>query len=133
LWVMTAGQPDSDPMGALVSETMRQFLADAVEQFDWIVIDTPPVALLPDANLLAAMVDTALLVVSAGTTPHALVTRAIDAIGRSKILGVVLNRADEEVRLGYDHLTYAYGQHSLKAPRHRWFGLNRLTRQSREI
>jgi capsular exopolysaccharide synthesis family protein len=121
LWVITAGQPNSDPMGALVSDTMKQFLVDAAEQFDWIVIDTPPVALLPDANLLAAMVDTALLVVSAGTTPHGLVTRAIDAIGRAKILGVVLNKAEEELRLGYDHHSYAYGHPT--PPRQRRFGL----------
>ena len=122
LWVMTAGQPNSDPMGALVSEAMKTFLADAAEQFDWVVIDTPPVALLPDANLLAAMVDTALLVVSAGTTPYGLVTRAIDAIGRSRILGVVLNRAEEKLKLGYDHLSYAYGPLP-KATRRARFGL----------
>ena len=53
------------------------------------------------------MVDTALLVVSAGTTPYALVTRAVEAIGRGRILGVVLNRARHEIVLGYDHL-YSY-------------------------
>jgi receptor protein-tyrosine kinase len=102
LWVMTAGRPDSDPMGGLVSDTMEQFLTEAGEGFDWIVIDTPPVVLLPDANLLAAMVDTAILVVGANLTAYPLVTRAIDAIGRSRILGVVLNRAkDSEASVGY--------------------------------
>ena len=102
LWVMTAGPADPDPMGGLVSDTMRQFLVEAAEQFDWIVIDTPPVAVLSDANLLAAMTDTVLLVVSAGSTPYPLVTRAIEAIGRSRILGVVLNRAEKsQVAVGY--------------------------------
>jgi receptor protein-tyrosine kinase len=102
LWVMTAGRPDSDPMGGLVSDTMEQFLSEASEGFDWIVIDTPPVVLLSDANLLAAMVDTAILVVGANLTPYPLVTRAIDAIGRSRILGVVLNRAqNSEASVGY--------------------------------
>jgi len=109
LWVITAGHPDPDPLGGLVSDTMKVFLADAVEQFDWIVIDTPPVGLLPDAGLLAAMVDTAVLVVSAGTTPYPLVTRAIEAIGRSRIIGVVLNRSTREKLVGYEYHSYSYG------------------------
>ena len=63
-------------------------------RFDWVILDTPPVVLLPDAHLLASMVDGALLVVRAGSTPHELVRRAVEAIGRSRILGVVLNRAE---------------------------------------
>ena len=71
---------------------MNRLLAEASQQFDWVIVDTPPVALLPDANLLAAMIDTAVLVVSAHATPYPLVRRAIDAIGQQRILGVVLNR-----------------------------------------
>src|SRR5205823_2621536 len=64
LWVLPAGQPTSDPMSGLVSDAMKQLLADASEQFDWVIVDTPPVALMPDANLLAGMIDTALLVIA---------------------------------------------------------------------
>jgi capsular exopolysaccharide synthesis family protein len=112
LWVMTAGPAMRDPMGALVSDTMKQFLVDAAEQFDWILIDTPPVALLPDANLLAAMIDTALLVVSANTTPYPLAMRAVEAIGPARILGVVLNRAERsELVGGYGYYEYGYAPH----------------------
>ena len=81
-------------MSVLVSDMMKQFLDEAAEQYDWVVIDTPPVALLSDANLLAAMIDVAILVVSANTTPYPLVKRAVEALGPSKVLGVVLNRAE---------------------------------------
>jgi capsular exopolysaccharide synthesis family protein len=109
LWVMTAGRPDSDPMSGLVSETMKQFLLDAADQFDWVVLDTPPVALLTDAKLLAAMIDTALLVVNAKTTPYPLAMRAVEAIGASRVLGVVLNRAERsEVFAGYPYYSYSY-------------------------
>ena len=60
--------------------------------FDWVVLDTPPVGLLPDANLLSAMVDLVVLVVAAGSTPCHVVLRAIEAMDRSRIAGVVLNR-----------------------------------------
>ena len=61
--------------------------------FDWVGVDTPPIAILPDANLLSAMIDTALLVVFAPSTPYPMVQRAAQAIGAGRILGVVLNRA----------------------------------------
>jgi receptor protein-tyrosine kinase len=109
LWVLPAGRPDSDPMSGLVSETMKQLLSDAVDQFDWVVVDTPPVALLPDANLLARMIDSALLVVGASTTPYPLVKRAVDAIGTQRILGVVLNRIEKtQLNDSYGYYGYYY-------------------------
>jgi receptor protein-tyrosine kinase len=104
LWILTAGHPSQDPMGVLVSDAMRDLLSQAMETFDWVVIDTPPVAILSDANLLAGMIDTALLVVGARSTPYPMAQRAVEAIGPSKILGVVLNRAERpELSDGYGH------------------------------
>lgn len=94
LSVLTAGRVVADPMSLLVSPAMKQLLDEARDAFDWVVVDTPPIAILPDANLLSAMIDTALLVVSAQSTPYPMVQRAADAIGTGRILGVVLNRAE---------------------------------------
>jgi receptor protein-tyrosine kinase len=122
LWILTAGQADPDPMSSLVSETMKQLLIDAAEQFDWVVIDTPPVALLPDAKLLAGMIDTALLVVGANTTPYPLAKRATEAIGASRILGVVFNRAVESaVTDAYGYYGY-YQRNIVKEPKRRRLG-----------
>jgi receptor protein-tyrosine kinase len=108
LWAITAGPADPDPMSGLVSDTMKQFLVEAAEQFDWLVIDSPPVMVMPDANLLAAMVDTTLLVVRAHKTPYPMVMRAIEGIGVERILGVVLNRADRsDIHGGYEPYEYA--------------------------
>jgi capsular exopolysaccharide synthesis family protein len=111
LWILTAGRPDPDPMSGLVSDTMKQLLSNAREQFDWVVVDTPPVALLTDANLLGEMIDVALLVVGANTTPYPLVKRASEAIGSSRILGVVFNRADRSA------LSDSYGEYYSRAYR----------------
>ena len=94
LAVLPAGRPSADPMAGLTSERMKRLLDEARQSFDWVILDTPPVMLLPDAHLMASMVDGAVLVVRAGSTPHELVRRAAEAIGRSRILGVVLNRAE---------------------------------------
>jgi capsular exopolysaccharide synthesis family protein len=94
LSILTAGKPDPDPMSSLTSERMRRIVAEARMKFDWVIIDTPPVALLPDAGLLAAIAEAAVLVVGAARTPFDIIQRTVDTIGRDKIMGVVLNRAE---------------------------------------
>jgi len=112
LTLLTAGRPDPDPMHGLTSKRMKRVLDGAAARYDWVLIDTPPVGLLPDANLLAGMVDSALLVVRAGQTPYNLVQRAVAAIGRERILGVVLNQAEEGVGGSSSYYSYydAYGK-----------------------
>jgi protein-tyrosine kinase len=125
LSVLTAGHPTPDPMSALVSDMMKQFMIEAAQQYDWVVLDTPPVALLSDANLLAAMIDAAIIVVSANTTPYPLVRRAVEAIGASKVLGIVLNRARRSgisghYRYGGYSYAYRYTPQAARPPQKSW-------------
>jgi capsular exopolysaccharide synthesis family protein len=106
LSVLTAGKPDPDPMGNLTSPRMRRILDEAAERFDWVIIDTPPVGIMTDANLLAAMVDAALLVVNAGKTPYQVIQTAVQALGRDKVMGVVLNRVETDALS--DGYAYSY-------------------------
>lgn len=107
LSLLTAGRPTQDPMSALVSEEMKDVIEEAADHFDWVVVDTPPVALLSDANLLGAMIDVAILVVRANSTAYPLVQRALGSIGAERVLGVVLNRASPaDLAVGYG---YYYG------------------------
>ncbi|HEY6357539.1 MAG TPA: CpsD/CapB family tyrosine-protein kinase [Vicinamibacterales bacterium] len=107
LTLLTGGKASNDPMFGLTSPRMRRLIAEAREKFAWVIIDTPPVGLLTDANLLAAMVDGAVLVVKAGETSYDQVRRAIDALGPGKLLGVVLNRATQRSsKYGYDYARY---------------------------
>ena len=107
LAILPAGRPTSDPIGALTSERMRRLIDEAREVFDWVVIDTPPVGLLTDAALLSSMADGVVLVVKAESTPHDMVVRAVNAIGRERVIGTVLNRAKEQPnRTSYDYYKY---------------------------
>jgi capsular exopolysaccharide synthesis family protein len=102
-----AGRPNPDPAGLLTSEPMRLVLEQAAKTFDWVLIDTPPVCLMSDANLLAGLVDGVILVVDAGRTPYTLAQRAVEALGRDRIIGVVLNRASHgDVARGYGYAGY---------------------------
>jgi Mrp family chromosome partitioning ATPase len=57
LSVVTGGTYDADPVALLVSDAADSFFAQARSLFDWIVVDTPPVVLFPDAGLIAGRVD----------------------------------------------------------------------------
>jgi len=108
LSVLPAGRSTAEPMSLLISDRMRQVLHEAAEAFDWVIVDTPPIGLVPDAHVLADMVPAAVFVVRAGSTPHDLVTAAVTTLGRERILGVVLNCvADAEVVGAPER--YAYG------------------------
>jgi protein-tyrosine kinase len=107
LSLVPAGRPNQDPMGGLTSGRMQRIVAEAAARFDWVLLDTPPVGLITDANLLATMTDVAVLVVQANRTPCALIQRSIESVGRERIIGVVLNQMDERASV----LGGKYGQY----------------------
>lgn len=108
LTVLPAGAPNPDPLSGLTSDRMRRVVDEASKKYEWVVIDTPPVGLLPDANLLAEMADMVVLVVGAGRTPYRSIQRAIDALDRNRIIGVVLNRAAQPAS-AYEYYQYYSG------------------------
>jgi protein-tyrosine kinase len=110
LSLLASGKGLADPMAALSSERMGHVLAAAAARHDWVIVDTPPVGLFSDARLLATHADAVLLVVNAGRTPLDLLQRTVDAIGRDRILGVVLNRAEPRAIVGGSyHYNRYYG------------------------
>jgi Mrp family chromosome partitioning ATPase len=90
---------------------MRTIIAEAGTKFDWVVIDTPPVGVLADAKLLAEMVDVVVLVIGAGRTPYRAIERAVAAIDRKRIAGVVLNRVTEQPAGYHDYDYYVSAAH----------------------
>jgi capsular exopolysaccharide synthesis family protein len=109
LTMLPAGRPTLDPMAGLTSDRMRRLIEEARAAFDWVIVDTPPVGLLPDGHLLTSMVDGVVLVVKAGETPYPVVQRALASLGRERILGVVLNQAPESSAHSYYSYRYEYG------------------------
>jgi len=111
LSVLTAGRSQQSPMADLTSERMREIMDDVSERFDWIIVDTPPVGLLSDASLLAALADGVVLVIGARTTQYAAVQKAVSEFGQDRILGVVLNRVTDATPEGDKyHRSYYQGR-----------------------
>lgn len=95
LGVLTAGRPAASPLAGLSSRRMEEIVRDAANRFEWILIDTSPVGVLPDAQVLSRLVDGVILVIGAGSTPAAAVERAVAELGGpDAIIGTVLNRVD---------------------------------------
>jgi capsular exopolysaccharide synthesis family protein len=96
LTVLCAGNPGRNPLAGLTSKRMEEILQHCAGQFDWVLVDTPPVGVLPDAQVLARLTGAVLFVIGAGSTPAPAVERSIAELGGpDAILGLVLNRVDE--------------------------------------
>jgi capsular exopolysaccharide synthesis family protein len=118
LTVLTAGDVSTgDPMGALTSDRMHRVIQEARDAFDWVIVDTPPIGLISDASLLAEFADGVILVVKANATPHELVQRAVAALGKDRILGLVLNRATNPPGGRYKYSYSSYYHSTASGPR----------------
>jgi protein-tyrosine kinase len=105
LTLLPAGQPVANSIEALTSPRMQQILGEAVNRFDWVILDAPPVGPTADARLLTGLVGGTLFVIHAGKTQHEDVQKAIDTLGREQILGVVLNGVQGKAFDGYYGVT----------------------------
>jgi protein-tyrosine kinase len=105
LALIPAGKPIRDPISVLASDAMQRMMTGATAAFDWIIIDTPPVGMLPDVSLLSSLSDAVLLVVESGRVRYDLVQRTVESVGADRIFGVVLNKVPES------DIVAAYGMH----------------------
>jgi Mrp family chromosome partitioning ATPase len=85
-------------------------LTQARRMFDYIIIDAPPLGIFTDANVLMSRADGAMLVVRAGKTRYSHVDKLLDQIPREKVLGVVLNRAEEQPDSTNYYYQYRYSK-----------------------
>ena len=95
LSILPAGQVDGDPLGALISDRFASLLEHCAAAFDWVLLDAPPVGLMPDGNVLARLTKAVVFVIRAETTSHKVIERAISELGRECIVGTVLNRIEQ--------------------------------------
>lgn len=113
LFAMTAGpQPPSAPE-LLGSERFGILIKTALETFDHVIFDIPPVMGLADAPLIASQVEGVIFVIEARSTHKAVARVALGrlAAARARIFGVVLSKFDARrayYGYGYDY-GYGYG------------------------
>ena len=91
LFVMPAGEAVANPLGLLHSKEVRRLIDRLQNAFRRILLDSPPLLVASDANLLAALADGTLLVTRIGATTMDSMGSAIGSLGHDNILGVVAN------------------------------------------
>ncbi|MDP2024875.1 polysaccharide biosynthesis tyrosine autokinase [Sulfuriferula sp.] len=114
LFFIPCGPLPPNPAELWGGDRLRQFLADARNNFDHVVIDGPPVLGFADAPLLAAVVGGVLFVVETRGTRRGQARGALRRlqVGRAHLLGVVLTKfnAKSAAYGGYDYAyDYKYG------------------------
>jgi len=108
VYLLSSGIIPPNPAELLGSAQMRRLLDIVGKRFTHIVIDSPPIASFTDGVLISLLVDGVILVVHGGRTSRQVVRRTrqmLQEVG-SKIIGVVLNKAD--IRSS-DYYYYHYG------------------------
>jgi capsular exopolysaccharide synthesis family protein len=106
LSVVTSGKAQPDPLALLASLRMALLMASARADFEWVIVDTPPVGLLVDAGVLDGSLDGYVMVVAAGKTTFPAARRALDTLGRDRLLGTVLNRLADGSRVQDPYAAY---------------------------
>jgi capsular exopolysaccharide synthesis family protein len=109
LWFASAGPIPPNPAELIERQAMSDFLEKAREQFDYIIIDTPPAAVVTDALLLTGRADVTLFVVRQRYTSKNTL-HLIDEIYRNREIknpGVVVNDISMSGYYGYG-LRYGY-------------------------
>jgi len=94
--ILTSGPVPPLPSELLSSNQMEELLAQARAEYDFVVLDTPPVLAVTDASVLGRLVDAAVLIVRYNAAQKQVVRRCIDLLERSgtHLLGVVVNAVD---------------------------------------
>ncbi len=127
LHVLSAGPIPPNPAELLASSAMVELVEWARREYDFVIVDTPPVVPVTDPTILARLVDAVVIVVRSNSSHHREVSEALSKLEQSgsQVVGAVLNDYDIKRVYGsyyyyyhYYNRYYYYGE-TAKSPRRR--------------
>jgi capsular exopolysaccharide synthesis family protein len=121
LHLLPGGRPRDDVAELLSGPSYARILNEVRRMFDFIIIDAPPLGIFTDANVLMQRADGGILVVRAGKTRYSTVDKLLEQMPKEKLLGVVLNRTEEQPEAA----SYYYA--------HRYYNRDRRTTEMQSI
>lgn len=91
-----AGQAAPNPSELLESETFKRILTEEAEQYDYVLVDTPPVTSVTDASIVGKITDGCIMVLECGRIKYRVAQKVKAELEQAgvHILGVVLNKVD---------------------------------------
>jgi len=104
--LITAGATSPNPIALLNSQKMKQLIEIWKAEYDYVIIDTPPIGVISDAKSLAQEVDSILFISGVQRASRKSISNAMDVLRQSQchIAGVVGNMVDPE----FDYYAYSY-------------------------
>lgn len=109
-WLMPAGSPPANPTELMQSGRLSLLMENLAEQFDWVIVDSPPLLPLADTSLWIRLADGTVLVTREGVTEKGPLQRGLELLKKSDLLGVVLNSCSAPEHTDY----YYYSPKSAK-------------------
>jgi capsular exopolysaccharide synthesis family protein len=109
LYTITSGPIPPDPVELLSGQRMGTLLSNSSADFDYIIIDGPPVLGLADALVISGLCDATIVAVEAGKTRKVTLMKSLKRLERahSTVVGVLFTRVDRSIDLDY-HEDYHY-------------------------
>jgi polysaccharide biosynthesis transport protein len=113
LQYLAVRDPPVVPQDLLESDTMRRMVRAARQEYDYILIDSPPVAAVSDALILARVVDVILLVVRWNHTSKSLIHSTLSRLRQETLppIRLVLSKIDVRKRAAFRHGDFEYYLH----------------------
>lgn len=110
LSVIYSGTIPPNPAEMLGSDEMKKFIEKLRQQYDYIILDTPPVLPVADALVLSQLADGAIIVALQGYTTHSMLKNSLSKLefAKAKTLGIVLNGATPEKEKKYNRYSKMY-------------------------
>jgi capsular exopolysaccharide synthesis family protein len=99
--LLTAGHQSATPYEVLRSPRAEEIFREARQTYDYVVVDTPSLVAVPEAPVIAKLVDGLLIVVRAHHTPRGLLAEGLRLTDPAKVLGLVFN-GDDRLSPGLD-------------------------------
>lgn len=119
LFALTAGPLPPNPPAILARKSVGDFLQHLKRHFEWILVDSPPIASVTDALLLARHADMAVFTVQHNEVDKKLIKRSIATLKKAcpNFLGVVLNAVDMKAKGYYYHYYQSEGAPASPRPK----------------
>lgn len=113
LWIAVSGPIPPNPSELIGSPRMEEFLAEARDQFDCIIIDTPPVGIVTDARIIFPKVDLVLFVTRMGVSPKEVVEycKELHSNLNNKMALVINDFDSKKSYTSYSKYHYSYNKH----------------------
>lgn len=122
--MILAGRVPPNPAELLSSARMQKLIEICREEYDYVIVDCPPINLVVDAAIVAPLCDGIVMVVSSGNVPYRLAQGALDQLQATgcPVLGAVLNMVDQKnekyyYRKGYYSKGYYQKYYGESGPR----------------